>query len=184
MKLHSLILWAGLITLAGCATLNEQECRTANWHDLGVKDGSNGQPASRIETHRKACADYGIRPHERQYLDGRNKGLQEYCRIDNAFRSGLNGQQYQGVCPSTIDLLFRRCNEAAYAVYQSRKEIERLDRDSSSKDHQLKEKKLTDAERSRLRDEIHDLDHKLSRLRDDLRRQERRLDDLMVKARN
>lgn len=184
MKLRSLILLAGLVTLTGCATLNEQECRTANWRDLGIKDGRNGQPASRIETHRKACASYGILLHEQQYLDGREEGLQEYCRIDNAFRSGLNGQQYQGVCPSSIDLRFRRCNEAAYAVYQSREEIERLDRDSTNKDRQLRDKKLTDRERNRLRDEIRDLDHKLSRLRDDLRNQERNLDDLLVKAKD
>ena len=182
MNFRSLILLAGLVFLTGCATLNEQECRTANWRDLGIKDGRNGQPASRIETHRKACSEYGILPQEQQYLDGRKEGLQEYCRIDNAFRSGLNGQQYQGVCVPSIDMLFRRCNEAAYAVYQSREEIERLDRDSAYKERRLRDKDLTDRERSRLRDEIRDLDRKLSRLRDDLRHQERNLDDLLIKA--
>ncbi len=184
MRFRSLILLVGLVTLTGCATLNEQECRTANWRDLGITDGRNGQPAGRVESHRKACSKYGILPHEQQYLDGRNEGLREYCRIDNAFRSGLNGQQYQGVCPSSIDLLFRRYNEAAYAVHQSREEIERLDRDSAYKERQLKDKDLTDKERSRLRDDIRDLDRKLSRLRDDLRYQERNLDDLMVKAKD
>jgi hypothetical protein len=182
MKWGRVFLLAGLAVLSGCATLSEKECRTVNWRDLGVKDGLMGHPAGRVEIHRKACAEYGIQPNEHQYLDGRDEGLREYCRIDNAFQSGLKGRQYQGVCPSTIDVLFRRCNDAAYSVYQSRSEIEQLNRNSSHKESQLREKKLTDAERHRLRDEIRDLDRKLSRLRDDLRNQERNLDDLMVKT--
>lgn len=92
--------------------------------------------------------------------------------------------QYQGVCPSDIDLLFRRYNKAAYEVYQSRKEIERLDSGLADKERQLREKKLTDKERNRLRDDIRDLDRKLSRLRDDLRYQELDLDRLMDNARD
>ena len=89
MKYDKLILLAGFVILTGCATLNEQECRMANWRDIGVSDGRTGQPASRVETHRKACASYGILLQEQQYLAGREEGLQEYCRIDTSIMSFL-----------------------------------------------------------------------------------------------
>lgn len=184
MQPRHLITLAGLLILAGCATLNEDECRTANWHDLGVRDGRAGEPASRIEAHRKACSDYGIHPREREYLDGRAEGLRDYCQLDNAFRSGLSGHSYQGVCPAAVDGLFRRYNEAAYEVYQSRKEIERIDGELTDKERRLRDKKLPDAERDRLRNDIRDLDRRLSRLRDDLRYKERDLDRLMEEARD
>jgi hypothetical protein len=170
--------------LTSCATLSKEECLMGNWRDLGIKDGVNGEPAIRIEEHRKACAKHGIRPDERQYLDGRTEGLREYCQIDNAFWSGLKGRRYKGVCPPVINLLFRRYNEAAYAVYQTRKEIKQLNSELSTREIRLRHEETTDKERSHLRDEIRDRDRKLDDLRDDLRDQERMLDKLMEEARD
>jgi len=184
MKLSIFIILGGLMILASCATLSKEECLMGNWRDLGIRDGVNGEPASRIEEHRKACAKHGIRPDERQYLDGRVEGLREYCQIDNAFRSGLNGRQYQGVCPPAISSLFLRYNEAAYAVHQTRKEIKQLNIELSNREIRLRDEKTTSKERSYLRDEIRDRDRKLADLRDDLRNQERKLDRLMEEARD
>jgi len=184
MKSSIFIILVGLMIFAGCATLSKEECLSGNWRDLGVKDGFNGESAVRIEAHRKACAKHGIRPDERQYLEGRTEGLREYCQIDNAFTSGLNGRQYQGVCPLPINSLFRRYNEAAYAVYQTRKEIKQLNNELSNREIRLQSEKTTDRERSQLRSEIRERDRKLADLRYDLRDQERKLDELMEEARD
>lgn len=183
MKFHGTIILAGLLILTGCATLSKDECLRGDWRGLGMKDGVNGEPAIRIEKHREACAEHGIRPDERLYMDGRAEGLREYCQIENAFRSGLNGRQYQGVCPPAIHSLFQRYNEAAYAVHQTREKIKQLDNEISSRQMKLESKKTKDQERIHLRGEIREREMKLDELRDDLHDQERDLDDLMEEAR-
>ena len=184
MKFRGLILLAGMLILAGCATLDKEACMRGDWRELGVKDGVNGEPAARIEEHRKACAEHGVRPDERLYLAGRAEGLREYCRIDNAFQSGLKGKPYKGVCPGDVDMRFSRYNSAAYAVYKTRKEIESKNSTISSKQSRLESRKTSDKDRVHIRGEIRGLESDLDRLRSDLRDQERRLDDLMAEARD
>ena len=183
MKSGIVIILVGLMILTGCATLSKEECLRGDWRGLGLKDGVNGEAAIQIEKHRKACAEHGIRPDERLYMDGHAEGLREYCQIENAFRSGLNGRRYQGVCPPAISLLFGRYNEAAYAVHQTREEIKQLHNEISYRQNRLESKKTTDKERRYLYEEIRDRDRKLDELRDKLRDQERDLDDLMEEAR-
>lgn len=184
MKSGSAMILVGLMILTGCATLSREECITGDWRSLGIKDGSNGEPDFRIEAHRKACAKEGVRIDDRQYFDGRAEGLREYCRIDNAFQTGLNGRQYQGVCPPAINLLFRRYNQAAYAVHQTMDEIKQLKTELSNREIKLRNEKTTEKERSYLREEIRDRDRKMDDLRHDLRKQERMLDELMEEARD
>jgi len=184
MKFRGLIILAGLLILAGCATLNKEECLRGDWRGLGMQDGINGEPAIQIEKHRKACAEHGIQPDERQYLDGRTEGLREYCQIDNAFRSGLEGRQYKGVCPLSIHTVFLRYNNAAYTVYQTREEIKQLNNAISNNQNRLRSKKATDKETIRqLQGEIRDRERQLDELRNVLRDRERRLDELMDEAR-
>jgi len=184
MKFRGLfLLVAGLLVLTGCATLNKEECLSGDWRELGLKDGINGEPAARIEEHRKACSEQGIRPDEKLYLAGRAEGLREYCQIENAFQSGLKGRQYKGVCPLDIHSLFLRYNNAAYAVYETRKEIKQLHDEISNKQNRLGSENTKDKESIRnLRGEIRDRERKLDELRNDLHDRERALDDLMREA--
>lgn len=183
MSPRTLIVCTGLAILSGCATLDEGECRTADWYELGSRDGLAGQPLSRLHEHRKACAEYGVAPVEQRYRDGRDAGLREYCRLDNAVRLGLKGERYEGVCPPHIDPSFRDYNDAAYAVHQTKAEIGRIDALLDDKEKQLLDKKLSDAKRNELRKEIREQDRKRDNLRDELRQQERQLDWMMDEAR-
>jgi hypothetical protein len=183
MKCRGLIILAGLLFLAGCATLNKEECLSGDWRGLGMKDGVNGELSVRIEEHRKACADHGIRPDEKLYMAGRAEGLREYCQIDNAFQSGLKGRQYQGVCPLDIHTLFLRYNNAAYAVFKTRQEIKNKHNSISAAQNRLGNKKTSDKERIHIRGDIRKLESELDDLRNDLRDQERRLDEFMAEAR-
>jgi hypothetical protein len=167
-----------LLALTGCATMNEDECHTADWRDIGRRDGRSGYPHSRLAEHREACMKHGVRPDERLYAEGRDQGLREYCKLDNAVRDGLAGRQYQGVCPSGIDRDFRDLNEAAYAVYSARKEISNVDNRIDNLENELRKDKTPDRRRMQIRDELRDLDRQRERLRDDLRWRERELDRL------
>ena len=176
------LLLALTLFLPGCATLSKDECRHGDWYEIGLRDGQTGQTSSRIVKHREACSEYNIEPNTLNYKAGREAGLKEYCQLRNAFRTGLDGHKYAGVCPPAIDAAFRRYNAAAYEVYRLRKEIESVEDRIYDKERLLdekKERKLTADERDRLRDEIRDLDRRRDRLRDDLRRADIDLDRMM-----
>jgi hypothetical protein len=183
MKFLGLIILAGLLFLSGCATLNKEACLSGDWRGLGMKDGVNGESAARIEKHRKACAEHGVRPDEKLYMDGRAEGLREYCQIDNAFQSGLKGRQYQGVCPLAIHSLFLRYNKAAYEVHQTREEIKNKHDSISAAQNQLGNKKTSASSKGHIRRDIQKLESELDQLRNDLRDRERNLDEMMTEAR-
>lgn len=171
-----------IVTLAGCATLSQEECIRGDWFGLGVNDGRAGETETRLDAHQKACMEYGIAVNNEAYFAGREQGLMYYCQLDNAFRTGLSGQQYYHVCPPSIDGLFTHYHSAAFAVHEDHAELEKLDNELSSKENYLHDKKLTDKERARIRNEISDLDRKRYRLRDNLYYHERQLDDLRREA--
>ena len=182
MKILPPILLAVLVLLSGCSTLNEQECRAADWYRLGVDNGLRGELASLLEEHKDACKRYGILPDRALYLEGRDAGLLEYCRPDNAFRMGLNGEKYKGACPLDVDVEFRRYNTAALEVHQSRKRVEDLDGQISRKEKELERKDITDKEKLQLLEDIRKLDRRRDRAREDLHDQEQDLDRLMDKT--
>ena len=174
--------WLSILALAGCATLNQEECRRGDWYALGVSDGRGGQTTDRLDEHQKACADYGIFIAPDPYFAGREQGLREYCQFDNAFRIGLQGEPYRHVCPPSIDGLFTHYHAAALAVYEDRAELDRLDSNLNSKERDLYDRKLSDKDRSRLRQDIREMDRSRERLRDDLYYHERQLENLRKEA--
>jgi len=181
-QLHRLTGFLCVIFLSGCATLSQEDCRRGDWFGLGIRDGLAGQTSSRLSDHVKACYEYGIAINNEAYFAGREQGLHDYCRIDNAFSVGLNGHQYQHVCPPSIDGLFGRYHSAAFTIYEHRNELDRLDREISSKESSLHNKKLCDKDRERIRSDLRDMDHRYHYLRDDLYYHERQLDGLRREA--
>ena len=182
MKISMCITLACLALLSGCSTLDEQECRSVDWYQLGIQDGQQGKLADLFDEHKESCKRYGILPDRSQYLDGRNVGLLEYCQLGNAFRTGMNGEEYKGACPLDVDMKFRRYNAAALEVYNSRKQIENIDGQISKKEKGLDKKDITEKEKLQLLEEIVKLDRKRDRMRSDLHNQERVLDLLMNEA--
>lgn len=170
--------------LTGCATLSREECQQGDWYGIGMNDGLEGEPADRFNEHVKACSEYGISIDNRQYLNGRAQGLVEYCRIENAFETGLQGHRYQHVCPPSITFIFFRYNEAAYEVYQLRAELEGVESQIQYKENELQKKGLSDDKRRQIRSEIHDLDYRRNTVRNNLRFKEDSLDQMMDEARS
>lgn len=96
------LLVAGYL-VGGCASLNESECRSADWRTIGYEDGALGESAARIGKHRQACASHGIAPNLAAYQQGREEGLRQFCRPQNGFRLGEQGVPYRGICPHTLN---------------------------------------------------------------------------------
>lgn len=183
MKILQNLLIALSVSTTSCASLTREECLYADWFGLGVKDGRTGEDASRFIRHQDACRQYGVSLDKQQYLAGREQGLQQYCQLDNAIETGLRGILYQSVCPAEIDNAFRRYNQTAYQVYQSREALKSLDSSLLSKENSLTDKKLSDKKRKHIRHEIRDLDRKRQQLRDELYSAEWQLERLIDEAR-
>jgi hypothetical protein len=165
-----------LIVLAGCATMQEDECRTADWRDVGLRDGLAGRPSSTLASYHEACSKHGIVPDADVYREGRAEGLNGYCVLDNAAPEGLAGRRYQGVCPVEVDRSFRKLNDSGYAVYTVREEMDDVYGKIDSLENELADDDTTEERRTAIRDELRKLDREIGRLRDDLRWKERELD--------
>ncbi|OQW75248.1 MAG: hypothetical protein BVN35_09105 [Proteobacteria bacterium ST_bin11] len=170
--------------LTGCATLSQQDCKRADWFGLGVQDGRAGATTDRLNDHHKACSEYGVAVNDSQYFAGRDQGLKDYCRLENAFKEGLDGHDYRHVCPPEIDVVFSRYHSAAHSVHKERAEIQRIDNELSRKESSLGDSKLTDKERARVRDDIRQLGHDRDRARDDLYYHERQLNEFRHESRS
>lgn len=168
--------------LAGCATLSREQCRQGDWFGIGEADGRAGEQTSRLQQHAQACAEYGTGVDERQYLAGRDQGLREYCRLDNAFAAGLQGRRHQRVCPPEIDAVFDHYNRAAYEVYLIKRKLDAVENQSEDVERRLHARDLSDGSRSQLRFDLRELERRRDQLRADLYTGERYLDDLMDEA--
>lgn len=169
------LLYFGLFSLiaSGCASLNEQECRSGDWQTIGYRDGQNGRTLKRFDEHREACTKFNIEPNQDAYRVGRERGLNFYCTPANGLAVGRRGEHYAGVCPDWSEFAFLSSYEIGRDVYSARQRIERLESHYRELDARLR--------RSSNKEEIYYLSGQLSRLRmerdfawDDLRRREER----------
>ena len=117
------------VLMVGCATLNEDECVTADWYEIGYSDGVKGQPDSYLEKHRKACAKHGVRANLDDWLAGREAGLKRYCTAQKGYEEGLNNRTYHGVCEGRDADEFLRAYEQGQQLYQQRTLVSDLERD-------------------------------------------------------
>ncbi|MBU2886891.1 DUF2799 domain-containing protein [Gilvimarinus agarilyticus] len=92
------LLTSTLLAMTACSTLSKDECLNADWHLIGLEDGSRGYEVSRIGSHREACAKVGVVPNLTHYRAGLNEGYQSYCAAANGYAVGLAGGQYKNVC--------------------------------------------------------------------------------------
>lgn len=122
-----------LALLAGCASLDRDECRSADWYAIGLEDGSRGRALERLGDHRRACAKHGIAPHTERYLEGRNDGLKSFCTYENGYARGRAGGANPNTCAPPAAAGFaagyqrgRELHELHRALADTRREIERL----------------------------------------------------------
>jgi hypothetical protein len=105
--MRRILLLLPALMIAGCATLSPDQCRHADWRQIGFADGAGGASATRINDHAKACAEVGVRPDLDAYLRGREQGLVNYCRAENGFSIGRGGSAANAAdCPESMKLAF------------------------------------------------------------------------------
>lgn len=165
------------LLLAGCATMDADQCRQADWRAVGLRDGQNGEPLALMERRAKDCADNQVRLDTARYQEGRNQGLPQFCRVELAARFGLEGKPYHGVCPPAIDPEFKRRHAVGWEVNQARAAMRDLDTRQQSAETRLSKAK-TDEDRRRARQDLRELDGDIRRARDRVRDAEWNFDRL------
>ncbi|MGB7480103.1 MAG: DUF2799 domain-containing protein [Burkholderiaceae bacterium] len=174
VRLQRLALAALLLALAGCASMSKEECLTANWGEVGMRDGQNGEPRSRFASHAEACREAGIRADQGQYMSGWERGIVYFCTPHNGFEVGRRGRYYSsGTCPPALEGGFRHGYDRGIDIHRAQQEVDRVQNNIRDKQRKLDEAK-TDDERRRLRRELTDLDFDMRRARDRLYDAERR----------
>lgn len=128
--------------LYSCATLNEEECLTADWYQLGLSDGRLGY-ANRINSHRKACIKHGVRPDVSRYSSGYQKGLDSYCTYENGVRIGQAGRTHNNVCAGGARQQFYAGYLPYFRVTNTKNKINSTKRNIESYKDQLKEDDLS-----------------------------------------
>lgn len=180
---------SGLL-LASCATMSPEECKVADWSQVGMRDGLDGRPMSYLAARDEDCTKAGVNINIGPYKLGRDEGLRSYCRPDNAVRVGLSGGSYAGVCPPETDAAFQHHYQAARYVHGLRHDVRAFDERIDALErrlhelHRSEEKRLADAsteeqrrairksiddERRQTRADISEADRRLRRVRDELR---------------
>ena len=107
----------GTLCVGACASMSKDECRAVDWRTVGYEDGVAGRSGERIGDHRRACADYGIKPDLNAYQAGRAAGLREHCQAHNGFRTGASGSTYFGACPADLAPAFEKAYDAGHELY-------------------------------------------------------------------
>ena len=165
-------LFIALITclgLSGCATLSKSDCQARDWYGIGLQDGQNGQPLSRLSSHQEACSEHGIRLDGTTYRRGREEGLRTYCEPLHGAWLGRNGHTYYDVCHGPTAGEFRRNYRLGREYWEVEQEISRIEERVYDLRQRLESKDLAEHARDEIRDEIEDL-------RDNRRSLQRRLD--------
>ena len=116
--------------VTGCATMDKSECRNADWKIVGLEDGAAGRQLSYVGNHRRACAEYGVKPDLDAYRDGHAAGARQFCTPANGFRQGRGGHAYVGICPADLESGFLDAHAAGRQLHDLSSEIDRLQRDA------------------------------------------------------
>lgn len=181
-RLPLLALLAVSALLPGCESLSPAECATADWHQLGVQDGSRGR-TDRAADYYESCAKAGVTVNVAVYRAGRSEGLQSYCQPANALNEGLAGNSYEGVCPAPLDQNFRNIHGIAWRDQDARKTLARLQYEQDQMQAELRDGKTSDERKRSLREQlarsdrrieearyaVRDASYQLDRLRSDMR---------------
>ena len=86
------------LAAAGCASMSEKECRSADWEAVGQADGARGSPGDMLERHRKACARHDVQPAEAAWRAGFAKGLETFCTPKGGYVAARAGNGHHNNC--------------------------------------------------------------------------------------
>lgn len=164
------------LLLSGCASMAPEQCRMADWLQVGVQDGSVGRaPQPRLGQYAKDCAEAGVRPDAARFHQGWEMGILRYCTPHTGWSEGTQGRSGQtGICRGRPqEQGFEFALRAGLQVHRTRQGMQDNEHDIRRHEQRLSDKKATPDQRREARARLRALDLEQSRLRHQLREQER-----------
>lgn len=136
------IILASSVLLSSCAVMNEDECRAANWQEVGYNDGTIGLSSNQLAKYVKACSEY-VNVDTAQYNDGRRQGADVFCSDNNAFSLGTQGKAVSDICDvSNNQRNFSIFYTRGMNVYYAKNQLDALDEKIRSYDLYLNQSYL------------------------------------------
>lgn len=162
--------------LSGCASMTPEQCRVADWRQVGIQDGAQGAVLqSQLGGYAEDCGKVGVRPDAARYQQGWDIGMQGFCTPQTGWREGLqgNGHKADRCNGRPQEPGFRRALDAGTELYRTRQKIQSNESEIRRLEDTLQDKKTDDRQRNANRDRIRRLDNELYQLRMIQRDQER-----------
>ncbi|OGT55063.1 MAG: hypothetical protein A3F17_08195 [Gammaproteobacteria bacterium RIFCSPHIGHO2_12_FULL_41_15] len=105
LKGSAIVIATGWLT--ACAPhLNQQQCETMDWYQVGYSDGTAGKYQRDLTGAITDCAKFKLTVNAQAYSKGWSTGVRKFCKPDTAFQLGVNGQVYNNICPSDLSAAF------------------------------------------------------------------------------
>lgn len=76
---RALLILTGLAALNGCVLLTEAECRSADWRQMGERDGVTGNRPY-IDVYAEVCKSHGATAAVPAYMEGWQAGYWEWIQ--------------------------------------------------------------------------------------------------------
>ena len=160
------------LTLAGCSSMSESQCRVADWYRVGQTDGGSGVEHNRLADYADDCGKIGIRPNTAAYRQGWDQGILAYCTPYNGWLAGVDGQHNKAaVCRGQAGYEgFAQSHRAGLQVYKTQSRMASNDGELRRLQRQL-EDTPKDEDKRRIRNHMRSLDREQDLLRNILRYQ-------------
>lgn len=75
--MKTVLLAFSCLTIGGCVTMDASECRSANWYEIGFRDGLFGMQRMDV-AYDGQCSKQGAKPDVAAYAKGWQEGLWEF----------------------------------------------------------------------------------------------------------
>jgi hypothetical protein len=144
---------AASLATVSCQTLNQAECQTAGWYELGQRDGVEGRAVTHVARHLEACSRYGMSVDDAAWRAGWEKGIRQYCVPENGLSLGLSGASQSSSCPADMAQPFMQAYTVGRRVYDARAERDRIQTELSDLNRRMVEAK-TQEERASLSSQV------------------------------
>ncbi len=166
MSQNKYLIFATLIFLAGCESMSVPQCQVADWGRVGFSDGAAGVSESQLANYTEDCAKAGVQPNAVAYRQGWDAGVLRFCTAANGWREGLQGNSFKvAVCQGQPGYeAFAQYLDAGLRLHRTREHMRQNSLEINRLQKHLEET-TSDAEKHRLREQLHGIDHEQVRLR-------------------
>lgn len=106
------------VGLTACVPhLNQQQCETMDWNQVGYGDGVAGKYQRDLSGAIADCAKFKLSVNAESYRKGWNAGVRKFCQPNTAYQLGVNGQTYNNICPPDLSPAFAKAWHRGLRLY-------------------------------------------------------------------